>query len=238
MSRYGYLLEAEGRPVGVILLISSLRHIDGRQELFSNLSSWYVEPGYRSYAAQLFKHALANKHTTYLNISPATYVLPFMEAFSFKRYSGGQVLAPLAFALNQSLGGSIVRIENFGDCNLERWERHLLEKQVSYGCIAFCCVTNGEIRPFAFVPRLIKGFIPCAQLVYCRKIADLVDVAGTVGRHLLLHGRPFVLIDANGAIPGIAGKYFAGVAPKYYRGSTRPVLGDVTETEATIFGFS
>ena len=89
-----------------------------------------------------------------------------------------------------------------------------------------------------FVPRLIKGFVPCAQLAYCRKISDLVDVAATVGRYLLRHGRPFVLIDANGPIPGIAGKYFADVAPKYYKGETAPALGDLTETEATIFGFA
>ena len=89
-----------------------------------------------------------------------------------------------------------------------------------------------------FVPRLIKGFIPCVQLAYCRKITDLVDVAGTVGRYLLLHGRPFVLIDANGPIPGLVGKYFADVAPKYYKGETVPALGDLTETEATIFGFA
>ena len=70
--RYGYLLEADNNPVGVILLISSLRRIGNREELFSNLSSWYVEPDYRSHAAQLFKRALANKKTTFLNVSAAT----------------------------------------------------------------------------------------------------------------------------------------------------------------------
>ena len=93
------------------------------------------------------------------------------------------------------------------------------------------------MRPFVFVPRIIKGFIPCAQLAYCRKITDLVDVAGSVGRHLLRHGRPFALIDSNGPIAGIPGKYFADVAPKYYKGKIAPALGDLTETEATIFGF-
>src|SRR5262245_36175001 len=65
MPRYGYVLEADGKLVGVILLISSVRRIDDRRELFSNLSSRYVEPGFRSHATQLFKRALANKQTTY-----------------------------------------------------------------------------------------------------------------------------------------------------------------------------
>jgi hypothetical protein len=38
MPRYGYVLEADGNPVGVILSISSLRRVGDCQELFSNLS--------------------------------------------------------------------------------------------------------------------------------------------------------------------------------------------------------
>src|SRR6187402_2469668 len=37
--RYGFVLEADGKPIGVILLISSVRNVDGHLELFSNLSS-------------------------------------------------------------------------------------------------------------------------------------------------------------------------------------------------------
>src|SRR5262249_6826441 len=91
--RYGYLLEANGKPVGVILLISSQRSIGYRQELFSNFSSWYVEPAFRSHATQLLKRALTNKQATFLSISPAGHVRPIYEALGFKRYSGGQFLA-------------------------------------------------------------------------------------------------------------------------------------------------
>ena len=237
MPRYGYLLEADGNPVGVILLISSLRRIGDRQELFSNLSSWYVEPGFRSHATQLFKRALANKQTTYLNVSAATNVRPIIEAFGFRRYSEGQVLCLLALARNRrNTRAYIIGVDSIGAADLEEGERRLLEAQADYGCIAFCCTTDGQTRPFVFVPRIIRGFIPCAQLAYCRKITDLVDAAGTVGRYLLRHGRPFVLIDANGPIPGIPGKYFPGATPKYYKGAVTPVRGDLTETEATIFG--
>jgi hypothetical protein len=239
MPRYGYLLEADGTSVGVILLISSLRRMGDRQELFSNLSGWYVEPDFRSGAMQLLKRALANKRTTYLNLYPATHVRPIIEAFGFRPYSKGQVVALLALTHNQrNTRARIVEGDNLAKTDLEEGERQLLDAQAGYGCIAFCCTTDGQTRPFVFVPRIIKGFIPCAQLAYCRKITDLVDVAGTVGRYLLRHGRPLVLIDANGPIPGIPGKYFPDVAPKYYKGETAPALGDLTETEATIFGFA
>lgn len=237
MPRYGYMLEGDGKPVGVILLISSLRRIGNRQELFSNLSSWYVEPGFRSYAALLFKRALANKQTTYLNVSAATHVQPILDAFGFRRYSEGQVLSPLALARNApNIRARIIGTNSIENSGLADDERQMLEIQRHYGCIAVCCKSDGRIRPFLFVPRVIKSFIPCAQLAYCREITDLTEVAGTVGRHLLRLGRPFVLIDANGPIPGIPGRYFPDKMPKYCKGPTTPLLGDLTETEATIFG--
>ncbi len=67
-------------------------------------------------------------------------------------------------------------------------------------------------------------------------MTELIDVAGTIGRYLLRLGRPFVLVDANGPISGFPGKYFADQTPKFYKGSVVPLLGDLTETEATIFG--
>ena len=237
MPRYGYLLEADGKPVGVILSISSLRWIGDRQELFVNLSSWYVEPAYRSHATQLLRRAIVSRQATYLSISAATQVRPIYQALGFKRYSDGQVLAVPALARNRHKGRTrIVGVERLSECDIDERERHLLELQAEYGCISFCCVTDAQTRPFVFLPRIIRRFIPCAQLVYCRSITELTDVAGSVGRHLLSLGRPFVLIDDNGPIPGLPCKYFPEATPKYYKGAAPPVLGDLTETEATIFG--
>jgi hypothetical protein len=237
MPRYGYILEANGNPVGVILLISSLRRVEKRQELFSNLSSWYVEPAYRSHATQLLKRAIDNKQSTYLSISPATHVRPIFEALGFRRYSRGQVLAVPTLARNrQKARTRIVEADSFSELEFHEGEREQLELPSSYGCISFCCVTEGHVRPFVFLPRTIRRFIPCAQLAYCRGISDLTDVAAAVGRYLLSLGRPFVLVDANGPISGLPGKYFPDATPKYYKGAVSPLLGDLTETEATIFG--
>ena len=65
--RYGYLLEGDFGPVGVILLISSKRG----EQIISNLSSWYVEPQWRAHSTLLISLATKLKHVTYLNASPA-----------------------------------------------------------------------------------------------------------------------------------------------------------------------
>src|SRR5665213_3933018 len=49
--RYGYLLENDGVPVGCLLLIYSSKDIDGEPATCCNVSSWYVDPAFRNYAA-------------------------------------------------------------------------------------------------------------------------------------------------------------------------------------------
>jgi hypothetical protein len=75
---------------------------------------------------------------------------------------------------------------------------------------------------------------PAAQLIYC-PCTDLVRLAGPVGKYLALHGMPFMVVPANGPIPGLLGKYFGG-KPMYYRGPDRPRVGDLAYTEVAMFG--
>jgi hypothetical protein len=83
---------------------------------------------------------------------------------------------------------------------------------------------------------VVKGWMRCAQLIYCRDLNDFVRFARPVGWFLALRGSPLVLIDANGPIRGLVGKYFEGIAPKYFRGPVQPCLGDLAFTEAALFG--
>src|ERR1700689_4216812 len=50
LPKYGYLLEAGGEVVGAILLIFSTMRDGAQIATRCNLSSWYVEPAYRTYA--------------------------------------------------------------------------------------------------------------------------------------------------------------------------------------------
>src|SRR4029077_1021373 len=83
--------------------------------------------------------------------------------------------------------------------------------------------------------RTIKG-VPAAQLVYCREVEDCVRFIGPLARYLTLRGRPLLVIDANGPVPGLAGKYFDQIMPRYFRGPQRPRLGDLAYSEIAIFG--
>jgi hypothetical protein len=84
--------------------------------------------------------------------------------------------------------------------------------------------------------RILHGLIPCAQIVYCRSLADLSRCAGAVGRFVLRRGILLCLADAKEPIPGLFGRYFANRGIKYFKGPNPPAPGDLTFTELVVFG--
>jgi hypothetical protein len=232
MPRYGYLLEREGSFVGVILLIFATT--PGSSALRANVSSWYVDPAFRSYAPLLVSQALKRKAVTYMNISAVRHTWPILEAQGYQPYGKGIFVAlPM---LARSAAGRLLAADLDPGAPYEPFEPGLLRDHAAYGCTSFWCVTPERAYPFVFRRRIVRSVIPCAQLIYCRDVADVARFAGPIGRFLARRGQPFVIVDANGPIAGLAGKYFDETMPKYYRGPDRPRLGDLAYTEAAMFG--
>jgi hypothetical protein len=235
--RYGYLLVATGRPVGVLLLIFAAT--PGAGAVRCNVSSWYVEPDFRSYASLLVSSALRAKGVTYLNISAASHTQPILQAQGYRRYSDGQAFVVPALA--KPCANVVVRAVEPGDGEpiegLDAQTANLLRRHAGYGCISLICAGPEGSFPFVFVRRpTARHLINAVQLSYCRDPTDFIRLAGNLGRFLLKRAIPIVVIDANGRPPGLVGKYVAGKTPKYFKGPTRPVLGDLSDTELTLFG--
>src|ERR1700694_4466682 len=83
--RYGYVIESDGKFVGVIIMIFSTIWADGAAKIRCNVSSWYVDPAFRSYAPLLASRALRYKNVTVLNVSPAQHTRTMVEASGFTR---------------------------------------------------------------------------------------------------------------------------------------------------------
>ena len=235
--RYGYLIESQNAPVGVLLLISSTIRTSNASLVRSNLSSWYVEPAYRGYAALIIPQIVKRKDITYLNVSPEKHTQPILEVQGFCKYSAGQFVAvPVPYALVDAARIRVLDANTDPDAHFEPFERDLLLQHAEYGCISLWCTTSERAYPFVFRPRVVKGFLPCVQLVYCRDIEEFRRFAWAIGKFLALRGRPMIIIDSNGPIPGLAGKYFDGLTPKYFKGPNQPRLGDLAYTEIAMFG--
>lgn len=238
--RFGYLLEHHGRAVGVLLLIHAIRGSGTQRQIWCNLSSWYVEPGFRSYAPMLTRIAQRLKEVSYVNISAARPTWPIVEAQGFEPFCKGLLFSLPAFA--PSHHGSHVEIVPSGATavvGLAREEAELLARHAGYGCLSIVVRSARDTCPFVLLPfRIRRGRIalPAMQLVYCRDIADYVACAGAIGRILLRRGTVSVLIDANGPVPGLIGLYTELRGRKYCKGPHRPRLGDLSDTELVIYG--
>jgi hypothetical protein len=237
LPQYGYLLESGGAPVGTILLICSTMQTDGGFAPRCNLSSWYVEPAFRLWAPLLVSRAVAHKNVTYLNVSPAPHTTPIIEAQGFARYCDGLFVAlPM---LKDLFGGEPVQIIDAHarlPVETEAFEREILLQHAALGCISIWCVSAGRAYPFVFRPRVVRKIIPCARLIYCRDIGDFTRFAGPIGRYLARRGKPLVIVDANGPLPGLIGVFRGGSMPKYFKGAQRPRLGDLAYTEFAVMG--
>jgi hypothetical protein len=238
--RYGYLLENEGVPVGCLLLIYSSRILDGQSVTRCNVSSWYVDPAFRNYAALFASMAQKRKDVTYLNVTPATHTWPILEAQGYQAYCRGRYFSVPVLSGGgrgirvEAVGADTKAIEGLADADLEMLRRH-----AEYGCLSLVCHTNEAALPFIFFPlRKRRGIIPVPAMLlgYCNSVADYVRCAAVIGRYLLWHGKPVVIVDANGPVAGLTGVYREPQGRKYFKGPHRAALGDLADTELAIFG--
>jgi hypothetical protein len=238
--RYGYLLEHEGVPVGCLLMIHSTRTSDGEEVICCNVSSWYVDPAFRSYAALFASMTRKRKDITYLNVTPALATWPILEAKGFAVYCHGLYFSlPALSRRERGMTVNAVAQDTTSVTGLPDQDLALLKRHAGYGCLSLVCSTAEETLPFIFFRlRKRRGFIPlpALQLGYCRSIAEYIRCAGAIGRYLLLRGKPLVIFDANAAVTGLAGFYTEARGRKYFKGPHRPRLGDLADTELAIYG--
>lgn len=235
--RYGYILESDGKLIGVFLQIFSTVWSEGKAKTRCNVSSVYVDPAFGMYAPLFELQTFKYKNVTVLDVSAGPNRYAVVEARSYTRYSNGVFIA--VPALSKPSDAAVVRLLEapaLPDTLVEEHERDLLLEHANFGCISLWCVTPEKAYPFVFRARVLKGVLRCVQLVYCRDIDDFVRFARPIGLFLGRQLQVFVMIDANGPIPGLLGRYFPGKMPRYFRGPDQPRLGDLAYTETALFG--
>jgi hypothetical protein len=237
--RFGYMMENDGKPVGVILLLyRQMFDESDTAYIRCNLSSWYVEPSMRSYASMLVSFALKRPEVTYINISPAPPTWPVVEAQGFRRFSEGQFFAFPALS-QKGFGLSVVKVPSAAETNLPAPEQAILADHAQFGCLSLVCRTQNGDLPFVFAPFSIRAGhipLPCVRLIYCRDMADFLFCAGALGRYLLRDRIVSVLLDVKDTTPALPGIYSRKLGRKYFKGPHPPRLGDLAYSEYAVFG--
>lgn len=223
--KYGYVLISDDVIVGAILMIFTTI---GSGAVRCHVTTWVVDPAYRPYAALFFSKALRYKDVTYLNILANPRSLPFIKLQGFSICSNGQFGAIPVLTKGSGDGPvKLVLADAVSNANVDAGEQELLLNHVKYGCTSLWCLTQESAHPFVFQPR---GTFPGVQLIYCRDVEEFVRFARPIGLFLALRGSFYVVVNSNGRIPGLVGKYFPGVLPLYFKGPP-PHIGDLAYTQ-------
>jgi hypothetical protein len=228
---YGYLLESGGRVVGAILLFFTELQTPEGPAVRCNLSSWYVEPAFRSFGSMLVTSVIRDKSVTYFNVSPAPNTWKSVEAQGFSAYCTGE--SYLFPALMMPASDLRVRPLIAADRGMADYD--LLAQHENFGCLSLVAEGKGETMPFVFQRQRIKRVVPLMRLIYCRDIADFARAAGNLGRYLLRHGMPLVVADTHEQLAHIPGFSTEKRGRKYARGPHIPKLGDLAFTESVFF---
>lgn len=230
----GVVLEAESALVGVLLTITRPAE---RGPARCNMSSWYVEPAFRGYASLLVTAATRDRSVTYVNVSAQRHTRATIEAQGFRRYADGVFVGLPLLATHPLRRVRVVAGEPPAGVAVDPAERAVMRDHAGLDCLAVWCVADGEARPFLFLRRaLVGGRVAAAHLVYCRDVADLARFGRPLGRFLARHGLFAAMVDANGPLPGLPGRFLDDRMPKYAKGAETPRLGDLAYTEAPLFG--
>jgi hypothetical protein len=232
--RFGYVIESDGNLVGVLLTIFSTIWKDGVASIRCNGSSFYVDPNFRVYASLLSSQAFRDKNVTALNITAAPHTRKMVEASGFTKYSDGYFAAvPVLSRTPKHVSVRVIDARDEPGVAYNSHDRELLLEHADFGCTGLWCVADGQAYPFVFRARSVKR-LPSALLIYCSSLEDFLRFARPIGLYLARRLQLLVILDANGPIPGLYGKYRANM-PRYFRGPDRPRLGDLAYTEAALF---
>jgi hypothetical protein len=221
---------------GLVLAIPSVHEHPAGIQTFVNISSWYVQPSHRGAPAKELYAYASSRHAdvTYTNLSAAAHTQKAIRAIGFQEWTAGQMLC-----VGTASSPGRKRIVPAGDCRAaglaEPVARTLADHEEA-GCIAFCLETRTKLAPFIFLRRRVK-MMPCAQLIYCESLDDLVENGRTISASLAKRGHPAMIVDTSGPVPGLLGRYVPGKASKYFRGPAPRLAVDHAYSEMIFLGF-
>jgi hypothetical protein len=234
--KFGHMLQAGARPVGVHLLISSAVNDAPAGSVRCNGSSWYVDPEFRLYGALLLVQG-TKLPATYVDIDPNPFTLPIIRTRGFDRcWRGTFVAMP---SLGGKAGGTVRILSRRADwiaARIPPTDLRLLEEHESFGCISLWCETRSGGQALIFRRRWLKTGIPCAQMIYCRSIDHLEDVAKPMSQFLLARGLAFMLVPTDKKLRGVPGVWFPDKFEIWCKGPHAPRVGDLAYSETALFG--
>lgn len=189
---WGWWLEAGGAPVGFLGTLNSERASAGVSVRVSNLSSWYVQPAYRTSGLRLLMAAVGRRDHILTALSPSAAAEGIYRKLGFSVISTGfYVLTPL-----HALGGLLPRVRVVTSPRaieplLDEEERRLLQDHLPYHCSHYLLQAGGRTC-YMIAKRRLRHARPqfgVSELLYVGAVDLLLSHLDPVVRAVLAHDR-------------------------------------------------
>jgi hypothetical protein len=199
---YGYVMLAEGKPVGVLGALFSQRLIEGRSVRFCNLHNWYVEPAHRARSLLLMRPILALKDHVITDLSASGEVVAISERLGFTRLDRTIRLLPqIPWKSGTADLIDLVKTPDVVASRLNAQEQQLVRDHQHIGCQVLLvesddghCLVIASTVPARWLPHVFVHYLSNPQ-VFARHHSQI--------RHQLLRaGGCYVAVNT----PHLAGE--------------------------------
>lgn len=234
----GYILEAGGRSVGIMLTLrSTRRRPDGTLYPVINLSSWYIQPAHRWRAATMLRSIVAESDGLVSDLTASEPIYRMNAAAGLTPWSNGMILASaLPWAGLPTRRGARVLSLAQAAAQIDPAEAGLLEWHERDGLIAAVLHEETGACPLLFRPIRRKG-LRFAQVILAGSRKAVTRNLPAVTRFLAGRGIMFLSIDAHreDCPPGAI---FRPGRQRFWRGVVERDRLDYAYSELVLFGVS
>lgn len=234
----GYVLEAGGQAVGVMLTLRSMRsRPDGTLYPVVNLSSWYVQPAHRWRAVPMLRAIVAESDGLVTDLTASESIYRMNAAVGLSPWSNGMILAGILpwAALPARRGASMLSLAQAAAL-LSPAEAAMLDRHERDGLIAAVLCEEAGICPLLFRPIRRKG-VCFAQLIFAGSRRAVIRNLPAVTRFLAGYGILFLSIDGyREDCP--RGAFFRPGRQRFWRGVVDRDRLDYAYSELVLFGVS
>jgi fatty-acyl-CoA synthase len=203
----GLMLTVGNEIVGFLGAVYARRKIGTKTGLVCNLTSWYVLPDYRSWAAELLFEMMHNNQITFTALTPSIVVQQMLDAMGFAILETQKMALPPFYHVN-TLRERRPLIEFDPDIvrrSLDDAQQRILDDHAPYDCLQLS-LSEGSEHAFLVVKRRTRGIAslnrlfstsaktPYSEVLYCSNAHLLARHLERVKLAIMREQRTFFLV--------------------------------------------
>ena len=231
-ARAGYLLEHNGRNVGVILTIPSTR-ADGTDapRRVVNLSSWYIDPEHRWRAPRMLQTVTACNATLFTDLTATPSVRNMIGRLGFRGWTEGTLVFALPWHAMKRAGSSyVVPLRDLPPEAFAGPVRRMLDQHAALDCSVGGLWDGASLHPMIFSRKTYRG-LHAARLIFADSRTTMFAHLPAISRFLLREKFLLLAVNANHS-ERVAGSLFTRRAsPAFYKGPAAPAPCDLAFSE-------